>query len=87
MPEIIFGVVLSEMFYREAVKPLLNSDFPRLSYSAALIGNGSEVLGYDSEISRDHDWGPRLMLFLRDSDCPRYQEQISLALQKPGLPE
>jgi len=33
------------MFYREAVKPILNKDYPGLVYSAALLGSGSEVLG------------------------------------------
>ncbi|MGC4044587.1 MAG: DUF4037 domain-containing protein [Armatimonas sp.] len=52
------------MFYTEAVRPILDAEFPGLSYSAALIGAGSEVLGYDTPMSMDHDWGPRLLLFL-----------------------
>ena len=34
----------------------------------ALVGTGSEVLGYDTERSTDHDWGPRLQVFLSPSD-------------------
>lgn len=48
MTQFIHGVQLKEMFYREAVAPILLAAFPGLRYSAALIGYGSDVLGYDS---------------------------------------
>jgi hypothetical protein len=56
------------MFFHEAVKPLLDRFFPALRYSAALIGSGSEILGFDTEMSADHHWGPRVMLFLEESN-------------------
>lgn len=68
MPTFIPGVELNEMFYREAVAPILASAFPGLHYSAALIGYGSDVLGFDSERSTDHEWGPRLLIFLGEDD-------------------
>jgi len=34
-----------------------------MAYSAALLGWGSEVLGFDSPRSADHSWGPRLQIF------------------------
>jgi hypothetical protein len=58
------GLQLAEAFYDEAVRPLLDQAFPRLPYAAALLGAGSEVLGYDTERSTDHDWGPRLLILL-----------------------
>ncbi len=65
MPAFIPGLQLSGQFYAEAVRPILDAEFPGLSHTACRIGAGSEVLGFDTEMSRDHDWGPKLDLFLR----------------------
>lgn len=62
----IAGLALARLFYAEAVRPLLDQGFPGLPHTAALIGTGSEVLGFDTSRSVDHDWGPRLQVFLAD---------------------
>ncbi|MET8848727.1 DUF4037 domain-containing protein [Amycolatopsis sp. NPDC004625] len=63
------GIELSRRFHAEVVRPILRRELPRLRYTAALVGPGSEVLGLDSPRSTDHDWGPRLLLFAeRDSE-------------------
>ncbi len=81
----ISGLELSRQFYWQAVRPLLDSHFPGLLHSAALIGPGSEVLGLDTEMSRDHHWGPRVMLFLGDADLKRYSRPVyqTLAARLP----
>ena len=63
------GLELCGILYREAVRPLLDEVYPGLPYAAARIGSGSEVLGFDTERSPDHDWGPRLQLLLRPEDA------------------
>ncbi|HEX5298487.1 MAG TPA: DUF4037 domain-containing protein [Streptosporangiaceae bacterium] len=63
------GLRLAGEFYAGAVRPVLDQALPGLRYAAALIGAGSEVLGFDSGRSTDHDWGPRLLLFLDDEDA------------------
>lgn len=73
----VHGVDLSEAFYCEAVKPILDDHYPNLKYSAALIGWGSEVLGYDDLTSTDHNWGPRLLLFLSKEDHRSLSPPIS----------
>lgn len=85
MAEFISGLDLAEMFHQEAVKPILESTYPDLAYSAALIGPGSDVLGYDTARSTDHEWGPRMFLFLSEADHLRLSNEISrtLSLQLP----
>lgn len=84
-PPFIKGLDLSELFYQEAIEPFLSSTFPGLTYSAALIGSGSEVLGLDTPQSTDHDWGPRLMLFLAEADHAAFHNEIDLRV-RDGLP-
>jgi len=74
------GLKLSEIFYREAVKPILNKDYPNLIYSAALLGSGSEVLGLDTPQSMDHHWGPRVQLFLNENNYNKYKDAIVLTM-------
>ena len=62
------GLELSRRFYWEAVRPALDRSLPALPHSAALLGPGSETLGFDDEMSTDHGWGPRLQLFLHPQD-------------------
>jgi hypothetical protein len=86
MPELqrvfIAGLELAELFYREAVEPILATYFPGVAYSAALIGSGSDVLGFDTPQSMDHDWGPKLMLFLSQTDYERHRDEIDCLLRQ-----
>ncbi len=78
----IKGLDLSQRLFEEAVRPLLAAHFPRLRYSAALLGSGSEVLGFDTPQSMDHSWGPRLMLFLSDAEFASYGRQLEQLLRQ-----
>jgi hypothetical protein len=70
------GVELARRFFMEAGLPLLQRHFPGVGERAAAglvaggfgSGCGSEVGGFDDEISRDHNWGPRFFLFLSEPD-------------------
>ncbi|WP_240421951.1 DUF4037 domain-containing protein [Paenibacillus periandrae] len=64
----ISGIQLSRCFHENYIVPRLSSNLPMLSYASALVGPGSEVLGYDTTMSRDHDWGPRVLIFVREAD-------------------
>ncbi len=78
----IKGLELSELFYADAIRPILARRFPSIGYSAARIGPGSEVLGFDTPQSMDHDWGPRLMLFLAEADWQVQRDQIDQSLRQ-----
>jgi hypothetical protein len=79
-PAFVPGLELSRGFFADCVRPLMASGFAGLPYSAALIGHGSEVLGFDTPMSTDHHWGPRVMLFLRPEDHAARREDIRVHL-------
>ena len=58
------GLRLCEAFYRTCVAPAMAAEFPRLRHAAGLMGRGSEVLGYDDEMSTDHTWFARAIVFV-----------------------
>lgn len=85
MTEFIPGLELSEGYYRDAVGPLLAKHYPDLKHAAALAGGGSDVMGFDTEASMDHDWGPRMQLFLPNGSGPELKAEITDFL-KMNLP-
>jgi len=62
------GIELSRLFYRDVVRPWLDEAFPGLPHDAGIFGYGSELLGFDDDMSRDHNWGPRVQLVIRPGD-------------------
>jgi hypothetical protein len=69
--EFLPGAELAARYYRGVIRPLFDDRAPGLRHSAALIGWGSEVLGFDSPRSTDHNWGPRCQVFLGHADADR----------------
>lgn len=82
MSAFIHGRELSRSFFMEVVEPLLGDRFPSLRYAAALLGHGSEVLGYDTEMSTDHEWGPRVDLFLGEDEPGETRDRIDAVLRE-----
>ena len=71
------GTSISLEFIESVLLPVLKEscpdDFERLA--VAVVGTGSDVLGLDDEISRDHHWGPRANVLYLRQDAGRLTEQ------------
>jgi len=78
------GLEISKEFISNLLLPLLQDTLPEFydRLSVAVVGTGSDVLGFDDEISRDHHWGPRAnVMFLRE-DCERIQQPLQTVLNE-----
>ncbi|NHN57021.1 DUF4037 domain-containing protein [Calidifontibacter sp. DB0510] len=64
MLQVQTGAELSQAYYDQVVRPLLDDRWPGLPHAAARLGSGSDVLGTDDEMSQDHDFGLRLNLLV-----------------------
>ena len=62
------GLELSRAFYEQCGAPMLHEQFPEIEglVAVGLVGSGSECLGFDDEVSRDHDFEPGFCLLLPD---------------------
>ena len=68
------GLELSRRYYEEVCRPAIERHFGRTLEKMAfgLAGDGSECYGFDDEISRDHDFGPRIMIWILSSDYTEF---------------
>ena len=78
------GLLLAKNFYFDCVRPVIAAELPALTdaHAAGLVGYGSDVMGNDDELSRDHEWGPRLVLFLSESDYPHLANKLDRVLNE-----
>jgi hypothetical protein len=72
------GIQLGRKFYFDCVKQIITEHIPELNdrYAAGLVGYGSDILGNDDELSRDHEWGPRLHVFIDKDLHKKYAGKI-----------
>lgn len=73
----VSGAALSRLYYEEIVRPAVAARWPGLPHAAGRLGSGSDVLGLDDAVSRDHDWGLRLSLLVP----PEVVEQVDVHLE------
>ena len=73
------GLELARGFWEELLRPAVEEQCPLLMerIAAGLSGRGSDCLGYDDEVSRDHDWAAGCMVWLSDEDEENYGFRLS----------
>jgi len=80
----------SRRFYEAEVAPMIKEKFPAYEERIAvgIAGEGSDCFGYDDFISRDHDFGTGVCLWLTDKDMDEVGGELGQAyaqlLEKPG---
>jgi hypothetical protein len=78
VPEFLPGLDLSRAYYAEVVSPIV----AEVPHAAAHLGTGSDVLGFDTERSTDHGWGPKVHLFVDAERADEVRDSVERDL--PG---
>lgn len=83
------GIELSRKYFEEYGRPLLEKDFGHLLpfIAVGLAGSGSECLGYDDEVSRDHDFEPGFCIFLPGEETVSRRDAFLLEKAYAKLPK
>lgn len=65
-PSAVKGIDICRKYYETFVRPMIDEKFPEYAskIAAGLVGEGSDAFGFDDELSRDHDWGPSVVLWI-----------------------
>ncbi|MBP5261608.1 MAG: DUF4037 domain-containing protein [Clostridiales bacterium] len=71
----------SRTFYTDQVADMIHSRFPEYEdrIAVGIAGEGSDCFGYDDLMSRDHDFGTGVCLWITDSDMEEFGRLLSIA--------
>src|SRR3954454_4653625 len=75
------GLALTQAFYTDVVAPLVVFRTPR-----ACSARVPRSLVFDSARSTDHEWGPRVQLFVA-ADCVDHVRRMAVANGEPVAPD
>jgi hypothetical protein len=83
------GLELSRQFYETYGKEMLEGSFSDYLpfISVGLVGAGSEVLGFDDEVSTDHDFKPAFCIFIPGEDVIDRKTAFQLERAYAKLPD
>ena len=83
------GLEIAKAFYHEYGEPMLREKFPEILpfMAVGLLGRGSECLGFDDEVSRDHDFEPGFCVFLPGEEIVDRRTAFLLERSYAGLPK
>ena len=82
------GLELCRRYYAEFGAPMLAAQFPEVlpHVAVGLLGPGSECLGFDDELSRDHDFEPGFCIILPGEDIIDRRTEFALSRAYAKLP-
>ena len=85
----MLGIELSESYFESFGRPMLENEFGGLLpfIAVGLAGSGSECLGYDDEVSRDHDFEPGFCIFIPGEDTVSRRDAFLLEKAYAKLPK
>lgn len=81
------GIDICKKYYDRYVRPMIDEKFPEYASKIAcgLSGEGSDAFGYDDDLSRDHDWGPSVCLWISEETDEKIGEDLRKAYEElPG---
>ena len=81
------GIDICRKYYERFVRPMIDEKFPEYASKIAcgLAGEGSDAFGYDDELSRDHDWGPSVVLWITEDTDAAIGDALRTAYEElPG---
>lgn len=80
----ITGLELCRRYYEEYGKPMIAEKFHAYeSYIAVgLVGKGSDCFGFDDMQSRDHDFGPRFVMWVTKKVYDQIGEELEAAYEQ-----
>ncbi|MCI7768325.1 MAG: DUF4125 family protein [Oscillospiraceae bacterium] len=78
---VIKGAELCRRYFEAFGRPMLKRNFGDILQKLAcgLAGEGSECLGFDDEISADHDFGPSFVIWVDDDTFERFGSELQAA--------
>ncbi len=78
------GLELSEKYYNQFGKPMLENDFPEVfdRIAVGLVGEGSECFGFDDGVSTDHDFEAGFCLWITEEDEREFGFKLERAYAK-----
>ncbi|MBO4883586.1 MAG: DUF4125 family protein [Lachnospiraceae bacterium] len=81
------GIDICRKYYETYVRPMIEEKFPEYAskIAAGLVGEGSDAFGFDDELSRDHDWGPSVVLLISKETDDAIGDKLRSAYEE--LPE
>ncbi|MCH5262580.1 MAG: DUF4037 domain-containing protein [Lachnospiraceae bacterium] len=81
------GLELAEKYYETYGKAMIEEQFADVADQTAvgLVGQGSECLGFDDEISMDHDYGPSFCIWMPRDVYVQYGARMQAAYE--ALPQ